>query len=504
MTFSTIIKSLCFASIILIILRPSNDTSAHSDREQFSQELKVLKDYFHIPGMSILVKQGDQVLYENYLGYSSIADQTSMDAETTIPMASLTKIFSAVLLMQLVEEEKLSLDDLINRYIKDQNIDDHILIKHVLSHTSQGIPGEKFYYSGRFSWLTTVLEKASRTSFESLIEKKIVAPLDLKYTYLLKDAAQLALKNYKIAKPYQYQGSQKEGRFEYGFSTSAGITSTVCDLAIFDNALDENRLINATSKAALFKPFQENLPYGQGIFNQTFLGKELIWGYGQYDYFSSLYLKVPEKNLTLILAANNNLMSDPARLIYGDISYSLFALSFLKNFVFDLSDIPILEKDIQKDDVFIRSSGNSQRDTFYQYKLGAEAIAASFMAPFEPKKSIHSKMILKRLFNAFPDYKDYGDLTLLHNLLFLKAIDLQTQQPYDDQFDTIIKTIGEKLLVYDPDNPYTNFYMASFYDGIDKKDLSRSYYEQIVNASNFSPGWYTQVAKNWLTQHPPD
>lgn len=41
---------------------------------------------------------------------------------------------------------------------------------------------------------------------------------------------------------------------------------------------------------------------------------------------------VPEKRLTFVLAANNNLMSDPARLIYGDVMHSLFALSFMKYF----------------------------------------------------------------------------------------------------------------------------------------------------------------------------
>jgi CubicO group peptidase (beta-lactamase class C family) len=92
-------------------------------------------------------------------------------------MASLTKIFSAVLIMKLVEEKKLDLDEPINKYVTNRNIADSIKIEHILSHTSQGDIGQQFYYSGRFGWLTTVIEKASGNSFEKEINEKIIQPL---------------------------------------------------------------------------------------------------------------------------------------------------------------------------------------------------------------------------------------------------------------------------------------------------------------------------------------
>ena len=114
-------------------------------------------------------------------------------------------------------------------------------------------------------------------------------------------------------------------------------------------------------------------PYGLGIFSQTFLDKQIVWGFGQDDGFSSLMLKVPEDDVTLVLLANNNLMSDPPRLINGDITYSLFALSFLKHFVFDMPG----EVDFRND-----------YGPFYRQELFANAIAASLIGRAD---SAHSR-----------------------------------------------------------------------------------------------------------------
>ena len=121
------------------------------DRNQtFSKELSQLKEYFHIPGLAVIVKNGPQTIYENYMGFADLSNQVPMDSVTTIPMASLTKIFTGILIMQLVEEGKISLDEPINKYLTGNNIPDSIKIKHVLSHTSQGRVGQHFYYSGTF------------------------------------------------------------------------------------------------------------------------------------------------------------------------------------------------------------------------------------------------------------------------------------------------------------------------------------------------------------------
>jgi len=464
--------------------------------ERFSKELVQLKDYFHIPGMSVLIKKSDQTLYENYLGFADIREQIPIDSSTTIPMASLTKMFTAVLIMQLVEENQLLLDAPINKYVSDENIPDSIKIKHVLSHTSQGKVGQNFYYSGRFGWLTTVIEKVYGTTFENAMQEKIIKPLRLENTYLLSDSLQVSSEGRKIASPYFYQGEIKDGFIDYGYSAAAGITSTVRDLAIFGKTMDNKSLITEESKSAMSTPFKSNLPYGYGIFTQRFNGKKLIWAYGQYDCYSSLFLKVPEENIALIISANNNLMSDPARLIYGDVTYSLFALSFLKNYVFDMGDIPLIEDENSLGT--LESRLTSDNSLFYLKKMIAQSVAESFLAQFEPARSKRSKLILEQVFEHFPDYTCYGDLTLMHNLSFLKAIALHQGENNFVDFDRQLKDIGLKQIAIDIDNPYANYYLASYYQEKNNADSALIFYSRIVNAENFSRNWYTTEAQNWV------
>jgi CubicO group peptidase (beta-lactamase class C family) len=70
-------------------------------------------------------------------------------------LASLTKTFTAVMMMQCVQEKKISLDDYLLDYpflsvglSSDRLIDPNVKLKHVLSHTSEGKPGDTFVYSG--------------------------------------------------------------------------------------------------------------------------------------------------------------------------------------------------------------------------------------------------------------------------------------------------------------------------------------------------------------------
>jgi CubicO group peptidase (beta-lactamase class C family) len=112
--------------------------------------------------------------------------------------------------------------------------------------------------------------------------------------------------------------------------------STVLDLAKFDAAMDNNLLVTADSKAALFTPTRSNdgevLPYGMGWFVQEHEGSKLVWHYGWEIAYSSLILKIPERDVTLILLANSNGASAPFDLGAGDVLASPFAVLFVELF----------------------------------------------------------------------------------------------------------------------------------------------------------------------------
>lgn len=118
-------------------------------------------------------------------------------------------------------------------------------------------------------------------------------------------------------------------------SASAGMVSTVMDLAKFDMAMDRDLIVSQESKKAMFTAARSNsgkrLPYGLGWFVQEHNGVKLVWHYGHAPQaYSSLILKCLDRKSTLILLANSDGASAPFHLGAGDVLKSPFALAFLE------------------------------------------------------------------------------------------------------------------------------------------------------------------------------
>jgi CubicO group peptidase (beta-lactamase class C family) len=120
----------------------------------------------------------------------------------------------------------------------------------------------------------------------------------------------------------------------------AGIVSTVEDLARFDIALDTGVLGGPDLVRKLFTPATAPdgaaLPYAYGWYVQEYRGETLYWHAGWDDEagFSALYLKVPNRNLTLILLANGEGLWWGNPLDGAAVEGSPFARAFLDRFVF--------------------------------------------------------------------------------------------------------------------------------------------------------------------------
>lgn len=480
------------AFLILIIFSSCAGKGENYDKkaENFNSEIVELKEYFKIPGLAVSIEKNGENIYRDFFGVSDVANNIRVDSNTLFPIASITKVFSGVLVMKLVEQKKLSLDDPIGKFLPKPMLGDSILVKHILSHTSQGNVGENFYYSSRFGLITNVIEKVSGMSFSEMMEKEILTPLKLKNTFLLKDSTQIG----RIAKPYILDNGIEKGFIDYGYSSSAGIVSNLADLATFNKALDNNSIINKESRKLMFSSFKKDLSYGYGIFNQKFENLNIVWAYGQYDCYSSLFLKIPAENITLILLANNSLLSDPARLINGDVNSSLFAISFIKNYVLGLTGTPLLE-------IPDSISQNSSKKEYHRKKILAQALAESYMARFETEKIEASAKLLNHIFFEYPNYLEYADLNLLHNLSFLKEVAFYMELGEFNNFDIQLENIGKTLLKQESNNPYIHSYLGTFYSRKGNREKAKYHFESIVNAKNFSKNWYTNEAQLWLNEN---
>ena len=145
----------------------------------------------------------------------------------------------------------------------------------------------------------------------------------------------------QLARPYDLDadGQIVRGQYPSFFSPSAGMISSVEDLARFDIALDQGRLISEATRERAFTPFRstagEPLPYGLGWFTQQHEGVRLIWHGGEWTCVSALYLKVPDQDLTLIILANARAMSQAFVMEQPDVLHSGPGLAFLRLFVFE-------------------------------------------------------------------------------------------------------------------------------------------------------------------------
>jgi len=484
-------KYCCTILMALILFMGRTQTKEKTneiDPSQFASEMQQLKDYFHIPGLAILVQKGDSIWYEDYMGHADVEQKIKVDSATAFPIASITKVFAATALLKLAEEGKVSLDMPIDPFLENASFGDSIQVQHVLSHTSQGEVGKHFYYSYRFGTLTPVIAKASNSIFEDYIRNSLFEPLGLRATYILTDSSSVRP---KMALPYNFEGQVVPGLVEFGSSASAGIVSTARDMAKFSQAMDQNTLLSSASKTMMYTPFAPSSPYGLGIFSQNIMNKRVVWAYGQYDSYSSLLLKIPEEELTLVLLANSNLMSDPARLINGDVAASLFALSFLKHFVFTEEALTLFEPTNTKP---------KSTSELHRRKLLAKALAASFMARYDDAELEKSKQLLRLVFETYPEYLRYAHLNLLHTVTFIKSVHFHKELGPFEEFDPQIEAIATQLLTKDPNNPYVHVYMGLYYDRKGNMEKARVHFENIAKAQNFSPFWYTAEAKNWLVQ----
>jgi hypothetical protein len=235
-----------------------------------------------------------------------------------------------------------------------------IQVYHLLTHTSEGVPGTHHNYSGhRYGFLTQVAEAATGQPFAELLSERILEPLDMSNSgpnfpqskcnvgnpgaSLTEREKHYARVYRELAKPYQLDQGYKIIEGEYGnyFGTSAGLVSTVVDLAKFDIALDQNLLLSPETKARMFAPAfsthgnSSELMYGLGWYVQQYEGTSLLWHAGRNPpSVSALYVKVPDESLTFIILANTANLSTPYPLDHGDVLYSTLALTFYETFVF--------------------------------------------------------------------------------------------------------------------------------------------------------------------------
>ena len=312
--------------------------------EDFEARLDKLRKESNIPGMVAGIVKDGQVTWTKTYGYENVAQQKLVTNATIFPLASLTKTFASVVLLQLENENIIDLNDPVTEY--GINLPDEggiVRIVHLLTHTSQGVPGSQFRYNGdRYALLSNVIQSATSQSFDKLATERIMQPLGLQNTapgdmrLAELNGFDTSMLKQNLAQGYNSNGKQAVD-YPKNFSTAAGIISNIDDMLIYAAAFDGNLLLTESSKEKVFSPMisihEKTLPYGLGWFIQEREDIVLTWHYGYWTGMSSLIIRVPEKKLSFVLMANSDMLSSPYPLANGDLWVSPYAKEFLKSFV---------------------------------------------------------------------------------------------------------------------------------------------------------------------------
>ena len=297
--------------------------------------------------------QNGDLVWDRGFGYQDVETFVAATARTPYPIADLTQTFAAVLLMQCYQRGTLELSDSLSRWSAEAG---DLAVGRVLSHTA-GVNGPAFKYDpARFALLTSAVDRCGQTPARTRVVQSVFTELGMIDSVPGRDLAdpsaelrqsfdQAELERYqavlaRLATPYKVDRRGRATRSELPdkkIDASTGVVSSVRDLALYDRALDEQRLLRPDAMSAMWSNVTvagTARPTGLGWFVQTYNGEKVVWHFGYApDAFSSLIVKIPARHLTLILLANSDGLSAPFNLADGDISASPFAVAFLRLFI---------------------------------------------------------------------------------------------------------------------------------------------------------------------------
>lgn len=348
---------------IMIVLIQLKSMAQKNTAEQLDSLFQSMYHYGQMNG-NVLAAENGHIVYKQSFGYADFAGKRLNGDSSRFSIGSVSKIFTAIAILQLKEKAKLKLDDPLVKYLPGFRYPT-ITIRHLLSHTS-GLPdyelygklvdkdpekifsnkdilpalqlwekplaftpGEKWQYSNtNFSLLALVVAKLAQMPFPDYLTKHIFKPAKMLDTYVLTDTMKLPDDNRVINHQYGVlfdtvpQEVSRINKLRWrvynlsGFIGQGNIVTSAKDLLKFDQALYGNKILNpATLEEALIPARLNNgehcytdiglgkASYGLGwyIFADTSAGK-IVWHGGGVPGAVAIYLRnITQKKAVIVL-----------------------------------------------------------------------------------------------------------------------------------------------------------------------------------------------------------
>lgn len=293
-----------------------------------------------VPGASMLIVRDGVVIARRGVGFANLEEGAPATPETNYRLASVTKQFTAASILLLREDGLLGLDDRVRTWLPSlPPATEAVTIRHLLTHTSGLIdyedlipdsateqvrdadvlrllepedrtyfePGSSYRYSNSgYSLLSLIVEEASGKTFAEFLRERIFDPLGMDgsvaYEKRLSTVADRAYGYSRTAEGW----TRDDQSITSAVLGDGGIYSSIDDLAKWDAALYDDRLLSAESRRLAFTPStktdRSGVSYGFG----WRIEGETLWHTGETRGFRNVILRDPGRRLTIVILTNRN------------------------------------------------------------------------------------------------------------------------------------------------------------------------------------------------------
>ncbi|MEZ4757950.1 MAG: serine hydrolase [Flavobacteriales bacterium] len=294
------------------------------------------------PGGAVLIARGNTILYEKAIGLADLATGEALTTDHQFRIASVTKQFAAVAILQLAEAGKLSVGDELQKHLDFPVKDQPVTIEHLLTHTSgipdftrslaytpeayaqditlpelialfadeplEFAPGTQWSYSNSgYILLTAIIEKVSGLTWPAYAQQHLFAPAGMTASSAAITGGPLEREAVGYAEGDQ--GWEPAYPISLSWPRAAGcIRSTLRDLWAWNRSVLAGTLIQPANVTKAHRPFQladgSATDYGYGWFLQNVQGSPTIEHNGGIDGFTSASLYLPQEALYVAVLVN--------------------------------------------------------------------------------------------------------------------------------------------------------------------------------------------------------
>lgn len=395
-----------------------------------------------LPGLSVLVARDGKVLFEKSIGFADIEKQIRATPATKFRIGSVTKQFTAVAILKLIEDGELRLEDTLDRFLPDFPRGDEVTIHHLLSHTS-GIPsytdapefmatvteptteedliasfagkeflfepGSEFRYnnSGYFL-LGHLVRKISGQPLARYWQEHFFTPLGMNDTSVHDPDAGLT----NEAKGYSFQDGKTTPALDWNMTRAGGagaIVSTVQDLFRWNEAVFGGKVIGEDSLARALtvnEQSQDSMRYGYGWTINEYRGLREVSHNGGLQGFLSHLAWYPDQRLTIAVLHN---ASPPVPSMTPGAVAQRLAEIFLAD---DMAPTPDRKIDTSVD------------PAIYDRYVGRYDYGSAVMTVTRQDDKLMTRITGQPTFELFPESE---------TKFFLKVVDAQVEFVVDDQ-----------------------------------------------------------------------